>query len=442
MLDCVVVGAGLAGLQTARLLARRGLKVAVLEARDRVGGRTWSTPMGRAVFDRGGQWLGPGQHRLAALVRELGIATFPTWERGKKLLDLQGDLRTYEGTIPSLPPLSLLDLHLGLRQLDTLTARVLRPALDTPQAAALDATSVETWLQSNLRTEAARAVTRAALRVVFGAEPAEISLLYALSYARAGGGLMKLVEIRGGAQETRFVEGAQSVSKALAAELGDSVLLEAPVRRIDQRGHRVEVVSDRGTFQADRAVLALPPALCAGIEFHPALPPPREQLHQRTPMGATVKVHLLYERAFWRDLGFSGEAVFDRGPVSVVFDNTSHDGAQPALLAFLVGDPARSWSIRPQAARRDTLLRLMVRLFGTQAAHPTEIVEVDWSAEPWSRGCPVGVLGAGAMRVAAAALQAPTGRLHWAGTETATEWTGYMEGALQSAERVVQEIAP
>lgn len=157
-------------------------------------------------------------------------------------------------------------------------------------------------------------------------------------------------------------------------------------------------------------------------------------------MGATVKVHLLYDRPFWRERGFSGEAVFDRGPISVLFDNTSHDGAQAALLAFIVGDPARTWSLRPAVARRETVLRLVARLFGADAGHPTDYIEVDWSTEPWSRGCPVGVLGAGAMRVAGAAMQAPTGRIHWAGTETATVWTGYMEGALQAAERAVGEI--
>jgi monoamine oxidase len=441
--DVIVVGGGLAGLACARALVRSGRTVRVLEARARVGGRTWSEAMGRAVFDRGGQWLGPGQDRLAALVREYAIATFPTWDEGRKLLEWRGEVLAYDGTIPKLPALALLDLHLGLRQLDALTRTVARPALDTPDAPRLDAMSVAQWMNGQLRTEAARAVVAAALRVVFGAEPAEISLLYALDYARAGGGFLKLVEVRGGAQETRFVHGAQSVANALAAELGPRVTLGAPVRAIDQSGttdRAVVVRSDAGTFTADRVVVALPPALAAGIAFEPGLPPPREQLHQRMPMGATVKVHLLYDRPFWRARGFSGEAVFERGPISVVFDNTSHDGAQPALVAFIVGDPARTWSLRPAEVRRETVLRLVARLFGDAALQPTTYVEVDWSTEPYSRGCPVGVLGAGSVRVAGPALQAPTGRIHWAGTETASVFTGYMEGALESAERVFGEL--
>jgi monoamine oxidase len=443
--DVVVVGAGLAGLACGRALLRAGRTVRILEARPRVGGRTWSEPMGRAIFDRGGQWLGPGQDRLAALVREYALPTFPTWDEGRKLLEYRGELAAYDGTIPRLPALALLDLHLGLRRLDALTRQVAKPALSTPDAHRLDGTSVGQWMDAHLNTDAARAVVAAALRVVFGAEPEEISLLYALDYARAGGGFMKLVEIRGGAQETRFVHGAQSVALALAAELGERVTLDAPVRAIDQSGNTgrpVVVHSDAGPFTAERVVVALPPALAAGIAFAPALPPPREQVHQRMPMGATVKVHLLYDRPFWRARGFSGEAVFERGPISVVFDNTSHDGAQPALLAFIVGDPARTWSLRPEAVRRETVLRLVARLFGEAARHPTAYVEIDWSTEPWSRGCPVGVFAAGSVRVAGPALQAPTGRIHWAGTETATVFTGYMEGALQSAERVFEELVP
>lgn len=443
--DVIVVGAGLAGLSCARALARAGRSVRVLEARARVGGRTWSERMGNAVFDRGGQWLGPGQDRLAALVREYSIATFPTWDEGRKLLEYRGEVLAYDGTIPKLPALALLDLHLGLRRLDALTRQVARPPLSTPDAPRLDGTSVAQWMDAQLHTDAARAVVAAALRVVFGAEPEEISLLYALDYARAGGGFMKLVEVRGGAQETRFVNGAQSVANALAAELGDRVQPGAPVRAIDQSGASgapVVVVSDAGRFTAERVVVAVPPALAAGIAYTPALPPPREQVHQRMPMGAAVKVHLLYDRPFWRARGFSGEAVFERGPISVVFDNTSHDGAQPALVAFIVGDPARTWSLRPVGVRRETVLSLVGRLFGEAARRPTAYVEVDWSTEPYSRGCPVGVFAAGSVRVAGPALQAPTGRIHWAGTETATVFTGYMEGALQSAERVFDELMP
>ena len=111
--DVVVVGAGLAGLTAARELSGAGLDVRVLEARDRVGGRTLSEPIAQHpddVAEVGGQWVGPTQHEVMALVRELGIETYPTPGEGKNLFeDERGKLKRYSGTIPMLGPLVMLD---------------------------------------------------------------------------------------------------------------------------------------------------------------------------------------------------------------------------------------------------------------------------------------------------------------------------------------------
>jgi monoamine oxidase len=158
-------------------------------------------------------------------------------------------------------------------------------------------------------------------------------------------------------------------------------------------------------------------------------------------MGATTKVFAFYERTFWRERGLSGEALCPGGPISVVFDNTSHDGAQPCLLGFVVGRSARELARLPGAEQRRAALAVLGRFFGAEAERPTDVVFQDWSAEPWTRGCPVAVMPPGAHTMFGPALREPVGRLHWAGTETATEWMGYMEGALQSGERAAAEIA-
>ena len=439
--DAIVVGAGLAGLSAARALAAAGKDVVVLEARDRVGGRTLSQPLGRGVFDLGGQWLGSDQPRLSALVAELGLAMFPTHHAGRKVLELRGKVSTYGGTIPRLSPWSLLDLERAIRKMESLarTADVVDPRR-TPRAEALDAQSLEAFMQRAMLSQKARDLVTVAIRVVFGAEPRELSMLHVAAYARAGGGLMKLVEIAGGAQETRFVLGAQETSLRLAATLGERVVLDAPVRAIEQTARGVSVVSARGTWRARRVIVAAPPALAGRIEYLPSLPPLRDQLLQRFPMGATVKCLALYDRPFWRERGLSGEAVFHPGPPSVVFDNGSHDGAQPALLAFVVGEQARGWSTRTEADRRQAILAALVRAFGREAAQPTAYLEQDWSTEAWSRGCPVGYVQPGTLSTFAPALRAACGRIHWAGTETATVWTGYMEGALESGDRAAREV--
>jgi monoamine oxidase len=439
--DVVIVGAGLAGLSAARTLADTGVRVVVLEARDRVGGRTLGRNIGGRVLDLGGQWIGPGQDRLEKLARDLGVQTFPTYHKGKKVLFRNGKRSTYSGTIPSLPLPSLIALQLALRKLDRLTARV---PLNQPTAAAdaaeWDGQTVETYARKMMPRADVRDLFNAAVRVVFGAEPHEMSMLYFLAYLRAGGGLMKLVEIEGGAQERRFVGSSQELSIRLATKLGDSVVLSAPVRRIEQSDDGLVVTSDITTVRAKYAIVATPPVLANRIDYRPLLPVSRDALAGRMPMGSAAKCIAVYDRPFWREEGFSGEAVTNTGPLSVVFDNGSHDGAVHALLGFVMGDEARRFSSRPAAERREAVLDSLGKMFGDWARKPTDYVEFDWSAEEWSRGCPVANMAAGAMMSCGRALHEPVGRIHWAGTETATEWTGYMEGALQSGERAAREV--
>ena len=188
--------------------------------------------------------------------------------------------------------------------------------------------------------------------------------------------------------------------------------------------------------------MAIPPALAGRIEYDPLLPGRRDQLTQRMPMGNTVKVLCTYKQAFWRERGYSGEVVSTTGPMSVVFDNTSHDGKVPMLLGFVVAKHARGWSEKPAEVRRQLIVDALVRYFGKDAADIVTLVEQDWSTEAYSRGCPVGVLGPGSYNTCGDALREPCGSIHWAGTETATEWTGYLEGAIQAGERAAEEVLP
>ena len=159
----------------------------------------------------------------------------------------------------------------------------------------------------------------------------------------------------------------------------------------------------------------------------------------RMPMGSCIKYVATYDRAFWREAGFSGEAFSDTGPTTTTFDDSSHDGSQPALVTFSDGGVARVWGDRPPEERRQAVLAEFARFFGPQAAHPTEFVEKNWNEDPWSGGCYAGVMGPGVMTDCGSALRQPCGRIHWAGTETAIEWTGYIDGAIESGQRAAGE---
>jgi monoamine oxidase len=278
------------------------------------------------------------------------------------------------------------------------------------------------------------------VEVIFGAEPEAISLLHFLFYVRAGGGFLRLAEIERGAQQDRFVGGAQGLSLGLAARLGERVRLDTPVRAIRHVGGGVRVSTDRGELAARRVIVAVPPALVDGIELDPPLPPARRALAGSIPMGATTKVLVCYDRAFWRDRGLSGEVVTRQGPIAVTFDNTSHDGAQPALVAFIVGERAHEHARRDEATRRAVVLDALARWFGPEARTPRALVEKEWAAEPWSGGCPVGVAAPGRYLGLSGALRAAHGAVHFAGTETARVWNGYLEGAIEAGERAADEV--
>ena len=439
--DVVVVGAGLAGLSAARELRSGGAEVVVLEARERVGGRTVNAEIGDgAVVEMGGQWIGPTQDRVAELARSLDVATFPTYCEGANLLRLDGRLRRYTGTIPKLSPHILIDVAWALRKLNRLAATIdpERP-WEGRDAARLDGTSLATWVRRNLRSGTSRRLLRVALRTISGTEPEELSLLHIAFYIRSAGSFELLTDVEGGAQQDRLVGGSQELSTRIAAELGERVVLGAPVSAIAADGTGVVATGGAATVRARRAIVAIPPSLTGAIAYSPRLPPQRVQLAQRMAMGWLVKVAAVYPEPFWRSDGLSGEALNEEGPVTTTFDNSPPGGTPGALVGFVGGADARRFARLGKSERRRAALGCFAALFGDRALAAERYLEQDWAAEPWSGGGPVASFATGGWSAAGPALREPVGPIHWAGTETATRWCGYLDGAVSSGERAASE---
>jgi monoamine oxidase len=440
--DVIVVGAGLAGLMAARQLIAARRAVLVVEARDRVGGRTVNASIGAGnVTEMGGQWVGPTQDRLLALAHELGVETFPTYHEGRNLLELGGRLRRYKGTIPRLAPHVLFDVQRALRKLRRAARRVPADAPWTaPKAAELDGQTLASWVRKAARTKKARRLLEIATGTMMGTGTAELSALWMLSYVSSAGSFDALVDIEGGAQQDRFVGGSQRISQKLAEELGDAVVLSAPVRRIAQDGSGLDVDADGVQARAQRVIVAVPPPLAARISFVPSLGGRRDQLTQRMAHGALTKCAAVYPEPFWREQGLTGQAVSDRGPVTATFDNSPPDGTPGVLLGFVAGGEAIRHARLSEADRRRVVLESFERLFGSDAAQPGIYLETAWAEEEWSRGGPVCSFSPGALAHYGEALRQPAGRIHWAGAETATVWCGYMEGAVRSGARAAEEV--
>ncbi len=437
--DVIVVGAGLAGLTAAREILRNGAQPIVLEARSRIGGRVLSEPIGDGqVVEMGGQWLAPRNTRLTALATEAGLGLFPTYLQGASLLVIGGRVRRQRRAIPPLRPAALLDLAWARFRLDRLAQTVPpRAPWKAPHARELDAATLGSWIDENLRTREGAALLRVAARTIWGGEPERLNLLQILGYIHGAGNFNALTTRE---LQTRVVGGSARLADALAADLGDRILLEHPVSRIAHGSDGVEVQAAGRVFTAARVIVAVPPELAAELAFEPELPPQRARALRSLPMAAVTKVVAVYDRPFWREQGLSGQAIVSTGFVSAVFDNSPSDGKQGVLLGFVAGELSRQLSALGANLRQAAALETFTRLFGPQAASPLLFLEKDWSSDPWTRGCYFGLATAGSLTGELRTLAAPAGRVHWAGAETATENYGGMDGAVSSGMRAAAEV--
>jgi monoamine oxidase len=438
--DVAIVGAGLAGLSAADALTDASRSIIVLEADERVGGRTLNYDLGDGkVVEVGGQWVGPTQRRLINLAARVGVDTYPTYTTGKSIAMLNGGRSVYRH-VPRLSPFGLVESGLTLARLDRL-ARQIDVECPWSHRGKLDELTMASWMRAHVHTRVARTMLELLIENVFACAPADVSVLHVLTCVRSAQGLSPMIRTRGGAEDARFVGGSQLLSVRLAEQLGsETVILGSPVRTIAQSSDRVRVTADSYEVTARHVVVTVPPALAGRIAFDPPLPSSRDQLTQRTPMGSIIKCLAIYDEPFWRREGYNGQAVADQLAVHATFDNSPPDGSPGILLGFLAAGNARSLARVEESERRHAVLSSLAAFFGPRAAHPRDYVETDWSAQKWTRGCYSAHFAPGVWTGYGEALRAPVGRLHWAGSESATSWIGYMDGAVQSGLRAAAEV--
>ncbi|MEV7007058.1 FAD-dependent oxidoreductase [Streptosporangium sp. NPDC051022] len=435
-MSVVVVGAGLAGLTAAADLAARGVEVTVVEARERVGGRTHGIEVVPGSWvDAGAAYLGDRHTELTALTAELGLKTTPTTMTGASRFTLGGDDRTRPGRFPPLSAVALGEMFDALDELTRLL-RVDAPWLSA-DAARLDTLTAAEWAREHLRHPDALLFFPLFLGEMMAADPQDVSVLHMAFYLRSGGGVRYLNAFEGGAQEDRIDGGAHLLCQRLAAGLGERVRLGEPVRAIHQDDDGVTVTTTAGSLRARAAVVAVPPSLADAIDYRPGLPVSRST--GRTAPGCAVKVHLVYPAPVWREHGLSGWSVNAQGPLLSTVDDSPADGAVGVLTGFVTGREAHRFAELPAGEQRERAVAQAARLF-PGLPRPIGFHATDWVNEDYSRGCYAALFGPGDWLRLGPHLTTPHRRVHWAGTETSTEFFGLMEGAIRSGRRVATEI--
>jgi monoamine oxidase len=440
--DVVVVGAGFAGIAAARELKDAGRSVALLEARERVGGRAVNHPIGAGkVIDIGAEFWGRRNTIIADAAKSVGVGSYKVYDEGYRLIDFNGRISRWKGQIPTVSPAAVADLGQAALRIERMGRSIPDGApWAAPKAREWDSQTLWSWCRRNLATKGGRRLMTLMIDAALSASPREVSLLHVIYYSKGAGGFRALTTVTGGVQENRFRGGAQSIAIRMADAVSEETWFGAAVRRIEQRSDSVVVGGDGFEARARRVVVALPVVLAGRIAYDPPLPGYRDQLTQRMPAGSVIKCLAIYDEPFWRADGLSGGAASADGPVRAVFDSCPPDGTPGVLSAFVAGPPARVLTRLPKAERRRAVLEALVRFFGPRAGRPLDFVEQNWIEEEFTRGCYHGFAPPGLYTEYGPALREPIGRIHWAGAESVPLEMGSMGGAIDSGRRVAREI--
>ncbi|KAK5957755.1 hypothetical protein OHC33_000944 [Knufia fluminis] len=460
--DVIVVGAGLSGLSAARELSRRGLSCLLLEARDRIGGKTYSkAPPGIvSKIDLGAAWINASnQERTYRLAREVGADLIEQNTSGSVVLqDIDGTRKTFPyGEIPPFDEESRAQAA-HIRDQTELDCQTLD--INNTQHPERDNMTFADYCRKHTTNEAALRTANMWTRAMLGQEATDVSALYFLSYCRSGGGLLRMrSDQEHGGQYLRIRQGTQYLSTGLASLLPTdkcAIKLKTRVTSVQQTSDGVSVSTSATatasgsdspaatTYRAKKLISAVPYSMLTSIAFQPQLPDPKNILAKSFNYNSYTKLMLIFRTPFWQKRGYCGLVQSFTGPATIMRDTSIPADNTWVLTTFPCGTSGRAWQALGRKEREQAVLEQIGQVFDAADIVKEEFITSighDWNEDEFSgRGCPCVSLPPGVLGRVGGALREPVGNIHFAGTETAVVWKGYMEGALRSGERVAEEI--
>jgi monoamine oxidase len=427
MQNVMVIGAGVSGLYSAYLLVNLGFRVTVLEARDRVGGRTYSVD----GIDLGGSWVSTQQPHVYKLCQDFDLELIPQYETGRVVVSMNGDRVVYDKAVTTAVEGSeTSQINKYVKIFDKWAEEL---NLESEFYKQLDYVSVPDWLKENVHDKETIDFFNFFISTISTTNQQRISMLFFLFFLKQGRGFDCLYGNSNGAQEFRVVGGTQTISHKLAQSL-DVRLNQVVTQVIRQEDGRYQILTkDQQTYTADLVLCAIPANLISHICWSPLLEKERLALYQGMKMGMVTKLVAVYEKPFWRDNNYSGECLSNTPPVQVCLDGSGTDYFALIIFVTHIYDEYINYT-------NEAILNHLAMLLNNKLAlTPTKIYRKDWQDDPFSQGCYFSVPRIGDAKLYKY-LSQPFGNIYFAGTETANEWYGYIDGAVESAIRVVEQI--